>query len=255
MLQKIFSVLIILIIHAAIYTITEVIEKKLKKKKNIELSFSLQIFKIAIIVSAIIFSLLRFEIIKELSTTLIAGSSLIVAVLGFAAQESLNNVISGVMIAKSKPFDIGERVILEEYNITGTIVDITLRHTVVRKFNNATVIVPNSIMNKAVIENSSCGENEIANFMDISVSYESDINKAMEIISDTIKSHELFLNSKDSNVMVRDLGPEGYSVRGTVWTNTISENFEACSDIRVGIKKRFDEEGIEIPYNHIHLVK
>ena len=255
MWQNLLAVLIIFLIHAFVYVVIRIIEKKLKKKKNIELNFFLQIIKIAIVVSAIFISLLRFEIIKEISTTLIAGSSLIVAVLGFAAQESLNNVISGVMIAKSKPFDIGERVVLEEYNITGTIEDITLRHTVIRKFNNATVIVPNSVMNKAVIENSSYDKNEIANFLDISVSYESDVEKAMQIIYDTIKSHDFVIDDKEPNVMVRDLGAESYIVRGTVWTNNISENFKACSDIRINVKKRFDEAGIEIPYNHIHIIQ
>lgn len=224
-----------------------------KNKKSLSIRFALQIGKVIVVISLIVVCVLRFGVIDNISGVLIAGSSLFVAILGFAAQESLNNVLSGLMIAKSKPFDIGQRVVIEEKNITGTIIDITLRHTVIKKINNATVIIPNSIMNNVVIENSSYNKNKIANFLDIMVSYESDINRAVRIVEDVVVSNKLFLSDYDPSVLVRSLGSNGYCVRATVWTKTVSENFRACSDIRIGIKKRFDEEGIEIPYSHMQV--
>ena len=110
-------------------------------------------------------------------------------------------------------------------------------------------------MNTVVIENSSYNENMIANFLDISVSYESDIDKAVEIVTEVVTKHELCLPDYDPNVLVRNLAMNGYSVRATVWTKTISENFKACSDIRIEIKKRFDDVGIEIPYGHIKVIE
>jgi len=225
-----------------------------QNKKCLGVIFSLQISKVAVIVSLLIVCLLRFNIIENISGMLIASSSLLVAVLGFAAQESLNNVLSGIMIAKSKPFEIGQRIVIEEKNITGTVVGISLRHTVIRKINNATVIIPNSVMNTVVIENSSYNENTIANFLDITIDYCSDINKAIDVVHQVVSNHPLFLKDADPTVLVRNLGPNGYGVRATVWTNTISENFKACSDIRIELKKRFDEAGIEIAYGHVKVV-
>lgn len=248
--------MLIILLHIILFIAFDVALRIIvhKNKKWLSGRFSLQISKVVVIVSLIIICLLRFKVIENISGALIASSSLLVAVLGFAAQESLNNVLSGIMIAKSKPFDIGQRVVIEEKHITGIIVDISLRHTVIQKFNNATVIVPNSVMNTVVIENSSYNENMIANFLDISVAYESDIDKAIDIVEDVVTSHALFLHGYDPCVLVRNLAMNGFSVRATVWTKTISENFKACSDIRIEIKKRFDAVGIEIPYEHVKVI-
>lgn len=256
-LSNVFINTLIIVLHIAVFVALDVILRAIirKNKKWLSWRFSLQIGKVIVVVSLFIICLLRFKVIENISGALIASSSLLVAVLGFAAQESLNNVLSGIMIAKSKPFDIGQRVVIEEKNITGTIVDITLRHTVIRKFNNATVIIPNSVMNMVVIENSSYNENKIANFLDITVAYESNIHKAIEIVRDVVIEHELYLPDYDPCVLVRNLGMNGYNVRATVWTDTISDNFKACSDIRVEIKRRFDDAQIEIPYGHIKIIE
>lgn len=247
---------LIVLLHIVVFIGFDLVLRTIihKNKKWLSWRFSLQIGKVMVVVSLIIVCLLRFKVIENISGALIASSSLLVAVLGFAAQESLNNVLSGIMIAKSKPFDIGQRVVIEEKHITGIIVDISLRHTVIQKFNNATVIVPNSVMNTVVIENSSYNENMIANFLDILVAYESDIDKAIEIVNEVVTGHELFLDGYDPCVLVRNLAMNGFSVRATVWTKTISENFKACSDIRVEIKKKFDAAGIEIPYGHVKVI-
>lgn len=249
--------ILLILAHVLLFAMCDVALRVIvrKNKKWLSWRFTLQIGKVLVVVSLVIVCLVRFKVIEYLSGPLLASSSLLVAVLGFAAQQSLNNVLSGIMIAKSKPFDIGQRVVIEEKHITGTIVDITLRHTVIQKFNNATVIIPNSVMNMVVIENSSYNENKIANFLDILVSYESDIDKAIEIVRDVVTNHKLYLQNYDPCVLVRNLGMNGYNVRATVWTETISDNFQACSDIRVEVKRRFDEAGIEIPYGHIKVVE
>lgn len=247
---------LIILVHIIGFGILNLVLKRLvlENKKCLGVIFSLQISKVVVVTSLIIVCLLRFNIVENISGMLIASSSLLVAVLGFAAQESLNNVLSGIMIAKSKPFEIGQRIVIEEKNITGTVVGISLRHTVIRKINNATVIIPNSVMNTVVIENSSYNENTIANFLDITIDYLSDINLAVDIISDVISKHPLFLRDADPSVLVRTLGLNGYGVRATVWTNTVTDNFKACSDIRIELKKRFDEAGIQIAYGHVKVV-
>lgn len=248
--------ILIILVHIVVFVVLNLILNRLvqQNKKCLGVIFSLQISKVLVVISLLIVCLLRFNIIENISGMLIASSSLLVAVLGFAAQESLNNVLSGIMIAKSKPFEIGQRIVIEEKNITGTVVGISLRHTVIRKINNATVIIPNSVMNTVVIENSSYNENTIANFLDITIDYYSDINKAIDIIHQVVLKHPLFLKDADPTALVRNLGLNGYEVRATVWTNTVSENFKACSDIRIELKKRFDEAGIEIPYGYVKVV-
>ena len=56
-------------------------------------------------------------------------------------------------------------------------------------------------------------------------------------------------------VTFREFGDSGIMLRANMWTRTTSENFEACSDARLAIKKAFDEKGIEIPYNKVVVLK
>ena len=256
-MKKILTVLAVIIGYLLFYIVTKLIAKKVTTKTNkISVSFGFQAAQALACILSVVYICTRFEATEKLYTTILTNMSLIVVVLGFAAQESIRNVLSGIMIINSKPFAIGQRIAIPDHNITGTIQNITLRHTIIRKFNNTTIIVPNSIMNAAIIENSSYGGDErISNFLDLQVAYESDIDAAMIIVDRVIREHPNFIKDKNPGVSVRNLGAEGYDVRATVWTTSISANFQACSDIRIKIKKEFDKAGIEIPYNHINLLR
>lgn len=136
-----------------------------------------------------------------------------------------------------------------------------MRHTVIRTYHNSRMIIPNSVINKAIIENSNYNNDYIGNYMEIAVSYESDLELAMEVMRDTIASHPLVTDIRADqtegskvNVAVKELGDDGIILKATVWTNSLDDNFAACSDIRRLIKKNFDANGISIPYRHVHVV-
>ena len=83
----------------------------------------------------------------------------------------------------------------------------------------------------------------------------------MEVMRDTIASHPLVTDIRTDqtegskvNVAVKELGDDGIILKATVWTNSLDDNFAACSDIRRLIKKNFDANGISIPYRHVHVV-
>jgi small-conductance mechanosensitive channel len=67
--------------------------------------------------------------------------------------------------------------------------------------------------------------------------------------------HPSFIKGKECNSLVRNLGASGYDVRAIVWTSTVSENFQACSDLRIKIKEEFDKNNIEIPYTTITTIQ
>ena len=255
--RKIIVSIIIVIFYVVFYYITKRFIKKAQSRTDkISVSFNFRLFQTIIAIVAIIAIMFQFNATKQIYSSILTNMSLLVVVIGFIAQESLKNIISGIMIAKSQPFNIGQRIVIEQYNITGTIIEITLQYTIIRKINNTTVIVPNSIISNTVIENSAYqGDNMIANFLDVQIAYESDVEKAIEIIKDIMIEHPFYIKEKPPVVLVRNLGAEGYDVRATVWTNSVSENFQACSDMRVQIKKMFDENNIEIPYNHMNLLQ
>ena len=202
-----------------------------------------------------------FTATKLLGQTLLTSSALLVAVAGFAAQQVLADIISGIMLSCSKPFDVGEKITITENNVTGIVESMSLRHTVIRTYQNSKLIIPNSVINKSIIENSNYENHFIGNFIEFAISYDSDLDKAIEIMENAIEENELVIDIREDktigkkvNVMVKDLGENGVVLKSTVRTKTIDDNFNACSEIRRRIKHEFDREGIKIYVKKFQIV-
>lgn len=233
----------------------------LKRKEQIHIKFLRSMSKVILTIMAVICISGLFTTTKALSATLLTSSSLLVAVVGFAAQQVLADVISGVMLSWSRPFNLGEKINISTLGISGIVEDMTVRHTVIRTYHNSRMIIPNSVINKAIVENSNYTSDYIGNYMEVSVSYESDLEKAIEVMKETIASHPLVVDIRPDpsegakvSVIVKALADDGIILKSTVWTRTLDDNFTACSDIRRLLKANFEREGISIPYRHIHVV-
>lgn len=192
--------------------------------------------------------------------TLLASSGIAALGISMAAQESLQNIIDGIMISMYRPFDIGDRITIPDKNITGNITEMNLRHTVITTYNNTKYIVSNNQMQNAVIENSS-QNNNIAYPVDVSITYDSDIDKAIKVLSDTVYNNEYFVDKRTDEekaagkppvtILVTGFGDYGINLRATVVQKDIGTSFIACSEIRRQIKKNFDAEGIGFPFQVI----
>ena len=246
---------------AGIEVLNKIIGIILKRKEQIHIKYLRSMSKVILTIMAIICISGLFTTTKALSATLLSSSSLLVAVVGFAAQQVLADVISGVMLSWSRPFNLGEKVNISTLGISGIVEDMTVRHTVIRTYHNSRMIIPNSVINKAIVENSNYTSDYIGNYMEVSVSYESDLEKAIEVMKETIEGHPLVVDIRPDpsegakvSVMVKALADDGIILKSTVWTRTLDDNFTACSDIRRLLKANFEREGISIPYRHIHVV-
>lgn len=255
-LSKIVSVVIVYLI--TMHICNKIFKVIIKKNNNIQLKFIRSITK-AVISIIFVFALgMFFEATRELSKMLLQSSALFVAVAGFAAQQVLADVISGMMISWTKPFNIGERVTLKDKDITGIIEDITIRHTVIKTFHNSKLIIPNSVINKEILENSNFNSDYIGNYLEVSVAYESDIDRAIEIMEDVINKNDKVIDVREDktvgkpvSILIKELGESGIVLKTTIWTKDTNDNFMACSEIRLAIKKEFDNNNIEIPYNKL----
>ena len=94
------------------------------------------------------------------------------------------------MISVFRPFEVGDRINFVNMSIVGYIEDISLRHTTIRTFTNSRLIVPNSVMNREVLENSHIIDPVAGGFLDITIAYTADIDKAMDIIVECVESDE-----------------------------------------------------------------
>lgn len=214
-------------------------------------------------VSAIIIGLgviVVFQLIpelKKLGLPIFASAGVLAAVIGFASQQALSNIVGGVFIVIFKPFRVGDLIKIGTHQ-TGTVEDITLRHTIIRDFDNRRIVVPNSIMNSEVIENSNINDEKVCVRFEVGISYSSDLDKALSLLQDQAENHPLCIdNRKDEDVSagqpkvrvkVVNLAESAVIIRAWIWAANPDDGFSIRWDMNKNIKKRFDEEGIEIPF-------
>ena len=200
--------------------------------------------------------------LRALASSLLAGAGILAVAIGFASQQALSNIISGVFIIVFKPFRVHDRVKLRD--MIGIIEDITLRHTVIRDFENKRIIIPNSLISEEIIVNSDFGDDKICKWIDIGISYDSNIEKAKAIIKEEILTHPLHIDPRSPRqieereelapVKVIGLGDSSINLRGWAWAKDSADAFKMGCDLYEKIKNKFDNEGIEIPFPHRTLV-
>lgn len=192
--------------------------------------------------------------------TLLAQSGIAALGVQLAAQESLANIIDGIIIQIFKPFDIGDRITLPEKGLTGNVTAMNLRHTVITTYNNTKYIISNQSISSAIIENSS-RNTDVAYPVDVSITYDQDLDKAIGLLQDIISSSEYFIDKRTEEekkagkpavtVLVTSFGDYGINLRATMVQKDIGTSFTACQEVRRTIKKVFDENGIGFPFQVI----
>lgn len=224
-----------------------------RKRNSSHLNFFKSMANAVVIVIVIYTLAQQFSVTKDLSTALLQSGSLIVAIATFAAQQALSNVISGISLSATRPYDVDDKIkVVQGGSVVaeGIVKDITLRHTIIRQYNGESCIVPNSVMDLAVITNTNFTKN-IGNFMEVTISYGSNIHEAMSVMQKICADHEMTLNTMENKVFVKGYAENGVTLKTTIWTATLDESFQACSDIRISIVEQFREKNIEIPLQTI----
>lgn len=227
-------------------------------------SFFGSILKVAIYALGIYLILEQFTVFKSLGNLLLGASSVIGAAVALSSQESIANLVGGIFLSLYQPCRVDDMICLPEKNITGRIKEISMRHTVILTSSNTEIIVPNSVMNSAIIENKD-RSGKIMNFLIFSISYESNINLAMKIMVDEASKHpflldtrseeEIQLNKPVVKAVVYELNAYSVDLRLSFPTKDASDGFAMRCDLLKSIKEAFDKAKIQIPYPTTAVVK
>lgn len=205
----------------------------------------------------------NIESLRALASSLLAGAGILAVAVGFASQSALSNIISGVFIIIFKPYRINDRIIVKD-TLRGVVEDITLRHTIIRDLENRRIVIPNTVISNEVVVNADLVDEKICRFVDIGISYDSDIKKAKRIIQEEALKHPLHVDARTADqiesgieeviVRVNSLGESSVNLRAWVWAANQADGFVMHCDLLESIKERFDAEGIEIPFPYRTLV-
>ncbi|NNE25198.1 MAG: mechanosensitive ion channel family protein [Saprospiraceae bacterium] len=201
---------------------------------------------------------------KTISATMLTGAGIAAAALGFASQAALSNIISGVFIIIFKPFKIRDRVVIDNGQVIGEIEDITLRHTVIRNYENQRIIIPNNIISSSTILNADYIDEKVQKWVEFDISYSSDIDTARRIIIENVLKHPNFIDARSEEdinnevaivpVRVIELGSTYVRLRAWVWAKNQIEATQMRFELFEMVKRDFDKNGVEIPFPYQNVI-
>lgn len=211
---------------------------------------SIKIFIVAI-AAIVIIQNLGYNVVSLLTGLGIGGLAL-----ALAAQETLSNFFGSIALFVDRPFQVGDRVVVEGYD--GPVESIGLRSTRIRTLDGTLVTIPNSKMANATINNIA-RRPTIKNLYTLGVTYDTGYDKmknALEIVRDIYKNHP---STENYWVYFKEFGAHSLNILVIHWCKYLAyeEFLRATEEINLEIMKRFEAEGIEIafPTQTIHLKK
>ncbi len=175
---------------------------------------------------------------------LLAGLGIAGFIVGFALQDVLSNFASGVMILIYRPFDVGDTIEVPE--VSGKVQHMNLVSTLVLTYDNQKLVVPNNKIWGNIIRNV---HSEAIRRVDLTfgIGYQDDIDHAERVLRDILESHELVLENPAYTIKLHALNESSVDFIVRPWTRT--ENYwDVHWDVTRAVKKRFDAEGISIPF-------
>ena len=172
---------------------------------------------------------------------------------GLALQGSLSNFAAGVLIVLFRPYRVGD--FIEGAGIAGVVEQVQILTTVLRTGDNKRIIVPNGQIMDSIITNYSANETRRVDMV-VGVSYSDDLDKVRSVLEELIAADERILNDPACTIAVSELADSSVNFVVRPWVNT-PDYWAVMFDMTEAIKKRFDKEGISIPFpqQDVHLYK
>jgi small-conductance mechanosensitive channel len=167
--------------------------------------------------------------------------------LGFGLQKIAANYISGFIILIDRSVRIGDLMTVD--NRYGEITQISTRYTVLRAMDGTEAIIPNETMISSVVVNHSFTNRELRINLPVQIAYSSPLEKAMAIMVEVAEAHPRVLKEHAPQAFLREFADSGINLELVIWINDPEEGqLNLRSALNVEIWKRFQHEGIEIPY-------
>lgn len=177
---------------------------------------------------------------------LLTGLGLAGFAVGFAMKDILGNFLSGIILLTQRPFTIGDRIIIGD--IEGIVSNIRIRDTQITTYDGRLVYIPNNTLSTSNIINLTAFPERRAD-IDIGISYDSDIEKAVNLCLTTVASIRGVVKEPAPEVLVMGFAESAITLQVRVWIDQENENYlQIKSDVHKIIKEAFDKAGVEIPF-------
>jgi len=205
-----------------------------------------KIINVFIVFVALIAILDRFGVnVASLITSLGVGSLAV----GLAAQDTIKNFISGILLVTDRQFRIGDRVYIKDIDVEGYVYDIGLRTTrILTITGNNLITVPNSKLTEGIIENAFYPDPKVKDSVEIGVAYGTDVDKVKELLLKAVEGVPGVLEDPPPSVYFIQFGDSALIFKLIYYLEKKDVAFGAKSLINERIKALFEENGVEIPF-------
>ena len=204
---------------------------------------------IIIFVTAIILAL---DVIGVNIMPFVAGAGVAGIAIGFAAKDTLSNIIAGVLLLIDRPFEVGDRIEVwsapSNSATWGDVIDVGLRATRIQTTDNIVIVIPNNEIMKRDIINYTTITKEIRVRIPIGIAYDADVKKAKETICRIGLELEWVIKEPSPKVVVKTFGDSAVNLEARIWIEDPRKRMDTVSYITDRVKEEFQREGIEIPY-------
>lgn len=184
-------------------------------------------------------------------TGLLVGAGFLGIVVGFAARKTLGSLLGGFVLMFSRPFEVGDWVILDEQS--GVVSDITLMSTRIQGFDGEYVVVPNDVVsNKTITNRSRQGQYRVP--VEVSVDYETDIEHARGVLAEAaetvVSQYGFARETPEPEVLAQQLGESAVVLEVAVWVDspTARRVMRVEDELVCTLKSACTAADIEIPY-------
>ncbi len=197
--------------------------------------------------------------IQSAIVSLLAGAGIAAAAIAFASQQAIANTINGLFIVFFEPFRVNDRIRVSgsgNNDFFGIVEDITMRHTVIRDFENNRIVIPNSVIGNAVISNLTIEDERVFRRLFFRVSLDADIEKAKTIIHDICFKHPYRIDTRTEEdkknnfpevpVRVFTFDDKGITLEAFASAGNPSNAYLMACEIYEEVLKSFQENGIPL---------
>ena len=204
-------------------------------------SFVSNLVRMTLMVFVIIAAITQLGVPSAQFVAVVGAAGLAV---GLALQGSLSNFAAGVLIVLFRPYKVGDHV--EAAGVAGTIEQVQILTTILKTPDNKQIVVPNGQIMNSIITNYSAKETRRVDMV-VGVSYSDNLDKVAATIKELVDADERILKDPECMIAVSELADSSVNFVVRPWVKA-ADYWGVKFDLTEAIKKRFDEEGISIPF-------
>jgi len=218
--------------------------RKVLLKRNVDETLVLFVSNVLYVLAMTFVILAVLGVLNIPTTSAVAVIGAAGLAVGFALQGSLANIAASILMIVFRPFKVGD--FIEAAGVKGVVEEIDMFTTKLKTPDNKSIIIPNGKLTGDNIVNYSANETRRVDLV-VGVSYEDDLDKVRAVTKQVLSGDARILKEPEPTIAVLELADSSVNFVVRPWVKT-ADYWDVYFDTLETLKKRFDSEGISIPF-------